>query len=64
MILGIKMVKRPTGLIMHSSGMPTYQLGAKYPHNYIKQLDLLIRFLPRPRLPFYIFWILFFNVKP
>jgi len=30
------------------SGMPTYQLGAKYPHNYIKQLDLLIRFLPRP----------------
>ena len=30
------------------SGMPTYQLGAKYPHNYIKKLDLLIRFLPRP----------------
>lgn len=29
-------------------GMPTYQLGAKYPHNYIKQLDLAIRFLPRP----------------
>lgn len=29
-------------------GMPTYQLGAKYPHNYIKSLDLLIRFLPRP----------------
>lgn len=29
-------------------GMPTYQLGAKYPHNYIKALDLLIRFLPRP----------------
>ena len=23
------------------SGMPTYQLGAKYPHNYIKKLDLL-----------------------
>ena len=21
-------------------GMPTYQLGAKYPHNYIKKLDL------------------------
>lgn len=30
------------------SGMPTYLLGAKYPHNYIKKLDLLIRFLPRP----------------
>ncbi|WP_299781123.1 YfhO family protein [uncultured Formosa sp.] len=29
-------------------GMPTYQLGAKYPHNYIKELDLTIRFLPRP----------------
>ena len=29
-------------------GMPTYQLGAKYPHNYIKKLDLAIRFLPRP----------------
>lgn len=29
-------------------GMPTYQLGAKYPHNYIKQLDLALRFLPRP----------------
>ncbi len=30
------------------SGMPTYQLGAKYPHNYIKTLDLMLRFLPRP----------------
>jgi hypothetical protein len=29
-------------------GMPTYQLGASYPHNYIKSLDSLIRFLPRP----------------
>lgn len=29
-------------------GMPTYQLGAKYPHNYIKNLDLALRFLPRP----------------
>ena len=29
-------------------GMPTYQLGAKYPHNYIKELDLTLRFLPRP----------------
>lgn len=30
------------------SGMPTYQLGARYPHNYIKKLDLTLRFLPRP----------------
>jgi len=29
-------------------GMPTFQLGAHYPHNYIKQLDLSLRFLPRP----------------
>jgi hypothetical protein len=29
-------------------GMPTYQLGANYPHNYIKQLDRTLRFLPRP----------------
>ena len=45
-------------------GMPTYQLGANYPHNYIKRLDRLIRFLPRPAdylflylLSFYIFMI-------
>ena len=29
-------------------GMPTYQLGAHYPHNYIKKLDYILRFLPRP----------------
>ncbi len=29
-------------------GMPTYQLGARYPHDYIKSLDRAIRFLPRP----------------
>lgn len=29
-------------------GMPTYQLGANYPYNYIKELDHTIRFLPRP----------------
>lgn len=29
-------------------GMPTYQLGANYPHDYIGKLDNLIRFLPRP----------------
>ena len=43
-------------------GMPTYQLGARYPHNYIKKLDLALRFLPRPTdylflylLSFYVF---------
>src|SRR5690606_41106111 len=29
-------------------GMPTYQLVAKYPHNYVKNLDSVLRFLPRP----------------
>lgn len=29
-------------------GMPTYQLGAKFPHDYMDKLDKLIRFLPRP----------------
>lgn len=29
-------------------GMPTYQLGAQYPNNYIKKLDTALRFLPRP----------------
>lgn len=38
-------------------GMPTYQLGAKYPHNYIKQLDLLIRFLPRPADYLFLYFI-------
>ena len=28
------------------SGMPTYQLGAKFPNNFIKKIDLTIRFLP------------------
>lgn len=29
-------------------GMPTYQVGAKFPHDYMDKLDRLIRFLPRP----------------
>ena len=29
-------------------GMPTFQLGAHYPYNYVKKLDLALRFLPRP----------------
>ncbi|SCY80672.1 YfhO family protein [Flavobacterium caeni] len=29
-------------------GMPTYQLGANYPHDYIGKLDDALRFLPRP----------------
>ena len=47
------------------AGMPTYQLGARYPHNYIKKLDLALRFIPRPAdylflylLSFYIFLLI------
>ncbi|TBX65756.1 hypothetical protein EZL74_11505 [Flavobacterium silvisoli] len=29
-------------------GMPTYQMGANYPHDYIGKLDDALRFLPRP----------------
>ena len=29
-------------------GMPTYQLGAKYPYHWVKLLDQGLRFLPRP----------------
>ncbi|NQX77227.1 hypothetical protein [Gilvibacter sp.] len=29
-------------------GMPTYQIGARYPNHLIKKLDLTLRFLPRP----------------
>ena len=29
-------------------GMPTFQLGAQFPNNFIKSLDRTIRFLPRP----------------
>lgn len=38
-------------------GMPTYQLGAKYPNNYIKQLDLTLRFLPRPADYLFLYFI-------
>ncbi|GAA4282121.1 YfhO family protein [Gaetbulibacter aestuarii] len=41
-------------------GMPTYQLGAHYPHNYIKDLDLAIRFLPRPADYLFLYFIGFY----
>ena len=41
-------------------GMPTYQLGAKYPHNYIKKLDLTLRFLPRPADYLFLYLISFY----
>ena len=41
-------------------GMPTYQLGAKYPHNYIKQIRFTLRFLPRPADYFFLYLIGFY----
>ena len=42
------------------AGMPTYQLGAKYPHNYIKSLDLALRFLPRPADYLFLYFLGFY----
>lgn len=41
-------------------GMPTYQLGAHYPHNYIKKLDTVLRFLPRPADYLFLYFIGFY----
>lgn len=41
-------------------GMPTYQLGAKYEHNYIKMLDEALRFLPRPADYLFLYFLGFF----
>jgi len=41
-------------------GMPTYQLGAKYPYNYIKALDSALRFLPRPADYLFLYFIGFY----
>ncbi len=41
-------------------GMPTYQLGAKFPHDYMDKLDRLIRFLPRPADYLFLYLISFY----
>lgn len=41
-------------------GMPTYQLGARYPHHYVKDLDRIIRFLPRPADYLFLYFIGFY----
>ena len=41
-------------------GMPTYQLGANYPHEYISQLDHLLRFLPRPADYMFLYFLGFY----
>ncbi len=41
-------------------GMPTYQLGAYYPHNYVKKLDSVLRFLPRPADYLFLYFLGFY----
>jgi hypothetical protein len=41
-------------------GMPTYQLSTYYPHDYIKKLDRLLRFLPRPADYLFLYFFSFF----
>jgi hypothetical protein len=38
-------------------GMPTYQLGANYPYNFIKDIDRKLRFLPRPADYLFLYFI-------
>jgi len=42
------------------SGMPAYQLSAYYPNDYIKKLDNLLRFLPRPADYVFLYLLSFF----
>nr|WP_315145504.1 YfhO family protein [uncultured Flavobacterium sp.] len=43
-------------------GMPTYQLGAKYPHDYIGMIDDVIRFLPRPADYLFLYFLGFYGL--
>ena len=43
-------------------GMPTYQLGAKYPHDYIGALDDTLRFLPRPADYLFLYFLGFYGL--
>tara|TARA_B100000809_G_scaffold252094_1_gene286407 strand:+ start:36062 stop:38476 length:2415 start_codon:yes stop_codon:yes gene_type:complete len=41
-------------------GMPSYQLSTYYPNDYIKKLDSVIRFLPRPADYLFLYFLGFF----
>ena len=41
-------------------GMPTYQLSTYYPNDYIKKIDNLLRFLPRPADYLFLYFLGFF----
>ncbi len=42
------------------SGMPTYNLSVLYPNDYIKKIDRVIRFLPRPADYLFLYFLSFF----
>jgi len=41
-------------------GMPTYQMGANYPNDYIGKLDDMLRFLPRPADYLFLYFLGFY----
>jgi hypothetical protein len=41
-------------------GMPTYNLSALYPNDYIKKIDKMLRFLPRPADYLFLYFLSFF----
>lgn len=43
-------------------GMPTYQLGAKYPHDYVGMIDDVLRFLPRPADYLFLYFLGFYGL--
>ncbi|NRS88152.1 hypothetical protein HNQ02_001066 [Flavobacterium sp. 7E] len=43
-------------------GMPTYQLGAKYPHDYVGAIDDALRFLPRPADYLFLYFLGFYGL--
>ena len=43
-------------------GMPTYQLGAKYPYDYVSTIDHVLRFLPRPADYLFLYFLGFYGL--
>ena len=43
-------------------GMPTYQLGANYPNDFIGKLDDALRFLPRPADYLFLYFLGFYGL--
>ncbi|EJL63513.1 YfhO family protein [Flavobacterium sp. CF136] len=43
-------------------GMPTYQLGANYPNDYVGKIDDVLRFLPRPADYLFLYFLGFYGL--